>query len=148
MTKALGVPGPDEHGGHMVKRLTTKPQWTFECQDCHMRGDAGVFSVGVRGCAKRPESLDYLSISMFDGLDNMTTQDRAVAAREHWKGFADRIGMKIQGWTPVDSDPEVCARFTFWPHDGSHEANETGGNYELRFGQKGSHPHEVHAVRV
>lgn len=151
MIKWMGWPEASEHGGHMVKRLSdpaVKAEDRFECQDCHIVGDAAVFGVGIRGCPKRPESLDYLDISVFEGFESMSTQDRAVVSRNHWKGFADRVGMKLQYWTPVDNDPEVCARFEFWPHSGGHEEHESFGKYELRFGQKERYPNEIHAVRV
>ncbi|MCP9209576.1 hypothetical protein [Streptomyces cucumeris] len=151
MTKGFARSNGSEHGGHMIKRASdpdVRVKNHFECQDCHIVGNVDVFHVGTRGCPKRPESLDYLAIDGFDGVKSMTTQDRAVASRDHWKSFADRLGMKLQSWILVDNDPEVCARFTFWPHEGGHEDNESHGNYELRFGQKGRYAHEVHAVRA
>ncbi|MFE9833979.1 hypothetical protein ACFYP4_02350 [Streptomyces sp. NPDC005551] len=96
MTKWLGWPEASEHGGHMIKRVSdpdVKVTDDFKCQDCGTRGDAAVFAVGHRGCPGRPESLNYLTIRDFKGVESMSIDEQRKAAREQWLDFAKRVGM-------------------------------------------------------
>lgn len=118
MTKYLGWPEAQNWGGHMIKRVSdpaVKVTDEYVCQDCHVRGDAAVFSVGVDGCPKRPESLDYLTIRAFKGVDAMSLAEQQKAARDHWLSFAKRIGLKVDGFTERECEPtsNVIAAFIF-----------------------------------
>jgi hypothetical protein len=140
--KILGWPEPTEVGGHMVKRSNgnlNDRNAEFTCVDCG-KGETGgvlVFQVGITGCPKRPESLNYLSLLGWYHNEGVWPADPAMVARDSWSDMARRIGLKVEDFEDLD-EPDVCARFTF-----------TGVPYELRYNQPGSHGvHHIHAVKI
>lgn len=98
MTKWLGFPEASNVNGHMVKLIGQPGQKdpTFECQDCHAKAPHGSFAAGIEYCPKRPESLNDLTIRYFDGIESMSLAEQRKAAREHWLGFAKRVGMEFR----------------------------------------------------
>lgn len=114
-------------GGHKMARVSAgSGRAQFECQDCPLRGDYAIFTVGVNGCPGRPESLNILSVCAGGKgcpghMDQSTDEwrrwkesksmssdlvphytcketERGERAARQFKDFAVRLGMPTSGW--------------------------------------------------
>lgn len=140
-------------GGHRVTRMADRgAEAQYECADCLTRGTSLVFRVGVDGCAKRPESLNLLTVCA--GGDRCPTHmdmgtvewrqwkdspslpashvphytceagARGERARRHFLDYSKRIGLAVENWRETAFDETG---------DGSQVATFvfSGGRYEL-----------------
>ncbi|MDT0307233.1 hypothetical protein RM780_09685 [Streptomyces sp. DSM 44917] len=101
------------HGHRLIRAPRRGEPAAMRCLDCQATAPHAAFCTGWEGCPGRPESLNYLSIALLPGVEEMDASSRAQAMAGHYRTVAGRIGLPLEDWQTVLNDPAYCAFFTF-----------------------------------